>query len=124
MSQQLFNAEGTSAKISELYALSDADLKVQTEAIRVDFKSWMHWHFTLNAQQRTFLASMEYPKVQVLAEDLADCIQFRLLLSFTWPPLHPIGSKFVQPVSTLIRTYDPDGGYTVRGQLRIEIGYK
>ena len=124
MSKQLFNAAGTTAKISELYALSDADLRLQTEAIRVNFESWMHWHFTLNAQQSAFLASMEYPRVQELSEDLADCIQFRLFLSFTWPPLHPIGSKFVQPVSTLIRTYDPRGGYTVTGQLRIEIGYK
>ncbi len=124
MSKQLFNADGTTAKISELYALSDGDLRIQTESIRVDFVFWMHTHFSLDEKQRVFLETMEYPLIQLFAEDLSDCILFRLPLSFTWPPLHPIGSKFVQPVSALIRTRDPIKGYVVTGHLRIEIGYK
>jgi|GEM_PF-1052366 hypothetical protein len=124
MSKQLFNAAGTTAKISELYALTDGELRIQMDSIRIDFVFWMHTHFSLNEKQSIFLEAMEYPLIQLFAEDLYDCILFRLPLSFTWPPLEPIGSKFVQPVSALVRTHDPLEGYVVTGNLRIVIGYK
>jgi hypothetical protein len=124
MSRQPFNADGVTNKTQELYGLPDDALRAETESIRVDFKLWMHYHFDLNAEQSTFLESMEYPAIQILAEDLADCMLFRLPFSITFNPWDRQGSKFVQPWSTLLRTYDPIKGYTVTGQLRIEIGYR
>lgn len=124
MSKQPFTDNGVSVKTQELYALPDNTLRAETESLRVDFKSWMQWHFDLNADQSAFLESMAYPSSQILAEDLADCIKFRLPLFITWPPMHPIGSKFVMPASELLRSYNPDGSYTVTGRLNIEIGYK
>ncbi|MBT2561320.1 hypothetical protein J7E50_10800 [Pedobacter sp. ISL-68] len=123
MSKQPFTDEGVRIKKQELYQLPDDALRAETESLRVDFRTWMHWHFDLDEKQRIFLESMEYPFIQVLAEDLSDCIGFRLPLSFLWP-LHTIGSKFVQPISTLVRHIDPIKGYTVTGELTIEIGYR
>lgn len=124
MSIQPFTEDGVTNKIQELYKLPDVALRAETESVRVDFRSWMHRHFNLTEKQRKFLESMEYPFIQILAEDLSDCVLFRLPLWVIFPPLDPIGSKFIMPNSALARKPNPDGGYTVTGQLTIEIVYK
>ncbi len=124
MSTELFNADGVRHKTQELYSLPDELLRRETESLRVNFRSWMHSHFDLDERQSAFLESMEYPDVQILAEDLADCILFRLPLTVKFPLGDPIGSKFIMPVSMLLRLYGKDGKYVVNGELSIEIIYK
>lgn len=124
MAQHPFNADGVSLKTQELYNETDETLRRETESLRVDFRSWLHWHFELSEKQSRFLEAMEYPDIQILAEDLADCIAFRLPLTVIFPEGDPIGSKFIMPLSTLVRLYGPDGVYSVIGELKIEIVYK
>jgi hypothetical protein len=124
MAQQPFNTDGVIIKTQELYSQSHDSLRAETESLRVDFKSWMHRHFDLNEEQSRFLESMAYPDIQILAEDLADCILFRLPLTVKFPVGNPIGSKYVMPMSTIVRLYGPGGVFSVIGELTIEIVYK
>lgn len=124
MSKQLFNDAGVTSKIQELYKLPEHILRAETESIRVDFRSWMRRHFDLTEKQILFLEKMEYPAIQILAEELADCFLFQLPFFIIWPPLNPIGSKFILPNSSLMRIVQPDGNYVITGQLVIEIIYK
>ncbi len=118
-----FTDAGVRSKTQELYMLPDDMLRAETEHLRIDFKSWIHAHFELRDDQAAYLENMEYPFIQILAGDIADCIEWRLPLGIHFPTF-PIGSKFIKPDSKLVRSAHPIKGYQVEGELDIYIVYE
>ena len=120
---QPFNADGVTAKLLELQHLPDDQLRHITDQMRMDFRAWLMTNFSLNDDQYSYLQGMDTRFLQVLAVDVADCMDFRLPFFVTFFPKDPIGSKFIMPKSELIRIAKPPEGYEVTGMFRIEIGY-
>lgn len=124
MITQPFNAEGVTAKISELQNLPQADLDAESDTIRADFRIWMETNFALDGEQHDYLIAMDANFIRLLGEDVADCMRFRLPLDIIFPPKKPWSSKFIMPESSLTRTIRQDGKYDVTGSVRIEITYE
>lgn len=78
MEKHELKQEGLQALLSQLYALTDAELFVKAAALAADFKAWMEAHFILNDVQLNFLNSLDEAFVGSIARDSSDFLQQRL----------------------------------------------
>lgn len=58
MTVQPFTPDGVNDKQTELYALSDAALLAEAQALTANLATWLNTHFSLTPQQETYLAGL------------------------------------------------------------------
>lgn len=125
MAKQPMSAAGVSAKIDELYTLSDGDLNTQAGLIRSDFRSWISNNFTLDTNQASYLTGIDGRFLTHAGTVTATAVQGRLpvYLIFPPPPSDPFSSKYIQVSDDTVPKHDPVAGYSVTGSVTFEIGY-
>lgn len=103
--------EGVSQKKSDLYALSDQQLLLQTKAMCSDFKSWLSNNFDLLPDQQTYLEAIPENVLFGWAAQLTTVLICRGDLEFEFPPYRPQRTKEikVQGHNSAI-SYNPENG--------------
>lgn len=125
MATQPMTPAGVQAKQTELYALSDPDLKTQADTIHSDFRTWMKDNFNLSASQEDYLDSLPEDFVHPVACNTSSAVAFRLPITLV--VLGTVSaSKLIRTNPALEYTFDPDptgAGFTVTGSLEINFVY-
>lgn len=121
MSLQPFTPAGVQLKLKELYALSTSALQEQSEMVASDLKTWMAENFELNADQQSFLSTLNSNFCRDLGRKISVAMDNKLPITLEKPGDPPIVSKF-------ITTHDSSqldvfqGEYIVSGGLTVTIG--
>jgi hypothetical protein len=125
MAKQPFTPTGVSAKLQELYALSDTNLSTQANLISSNFRGWMSDNFSLDTKQATYLAGIDTQFIDYAATVTATAVQSRLPVNLIYPgpPPNPVSSKYIVASDYLHPKYDSVAGYSVTGYVTFEIGY-
>ena len=124
MAKQNFTPAGVQAKVAELYALSDANLQTEENAMRSDFRSWLSTNFSLTADQAAYLAKMDIRFLQYAGQLTATAASGKLPISLTAPtPPDKSSSKLIRTGDAPTPKYDSGGGYSVTGSLQFIIEY-
>ena len=123
MSLQPLTPAGVAQKVSELYALSDNELKGQASIVASNFKSWLSQNFQLDPAQTNFLATMNNVFASDLGKKISVALDNKLPIKFVKPPVPQEASKFISTKDTVqIELYK--GNYTASGDITITIGYR
>ncbi|WP_025144928.1 hypothetical protein [Pedobacter jeongneungensis] len=123
MIKKPFTEDGVAAKESELYALPDTNLKIETALIRSAFKNWIADNFALDSNQASYLQLIDPKFIDSISTEVADSIENQLPIKIEFP-LQTIGAKFLEKGNALIYTFEPNNGVKVTGQLQIRIFYQ
>ncbi|TCC88643.1 hypothetical protein EZ428_18575 [Pedobacter frigiditerrae] len=75
-----FTSAGLTDLLTQLFALPDAELQVQADAIGNDFRGFTVEHFELSATQVNFLNSLDERFVTTAARDCKDFVQRRKMI--------------------------------------------
>jgi len=59
MAKQPFTPAGLEDKLTELYALTDADLLLEAQSLSSDLQSFLNDHFTLSGEEENYISSMD-----------------------------------------------------------------
>jgi hypothetical protein len=120
--QQPWTPSGVQAKLTELYALSDSLLLAQANLIRSNLRQWVIDNFTLNTTQTTYLNGIDNRWIQFVSAEAGFAVENRRPVTLTITGTVS-ASKLVRPTSDLSCSYSLPGGFTVSGQLTIEVVY-
>ncbi|SFS61963.1 hypothetical protein [Mucilaginibacter polytrichastri] len=126
MTKQPFTPDGVKLKTTELYALSDQNLQVQSDLIATQFPTWMRDNFSLTTQQDDYLSAMDQEYVDFLADETSGAIGKKLpiiLVGPVNPPTQGTGSKRIDTKSTSRKVVDAGVVKATTGELTIEISY-
>lgn len=113
------DSTGVDAKLTELYALGDSDLRAEAILIRDDFRVWMDDNFDLTVTQESYLDNMDAGYLEFLADNAYIAVKNRMSIAFL-PPLSPGISKRLGLVNDMDGQYNPvantvilSGGLTI-----------
>jgi len=122
MTAEPFTPAGVTALQTQLNALSAGDLKTQAGLIRSDFSSWIQTNFTLDADQKTYLAGID-SEFMILATALtAFAVENKLTISLSVTG-SPTTFKLIHLANTITCDYSPDG-FSTSGALTYAITYE
>ncbi|PIF45354.1 hypothetical protein CLU96_2356 [Chryseobacterium sp. 52] len=76
---------GVEDKLNELYSLPEADVLVQAEAIRLDFKNWMKDSFILSNNQMLFLEGINDAVALYYGQQCSFCFIHTLDIRLIYP---------------------------------------
>lgn len=118
-----FTPTGASDLLAALYALSDADLQIEADALRSDFKSWVETKFTLDSDQTAYLNGMNDNMTHYLSEQCHLCLINRLTINLEKPPT-PSGyqGKWFKTRNSIETS--SESGLEATGSFTIEVVYK
>lgn len=121
MPAQPFNPAGFSAKLAELYALSDSALEVQADSIQSDLRSWVTSNFTLTTAQSSYLTGIDDRWIDYNANLISFAVANRLGGSLTQSG-DPSGLKLIHTHNTIVVT-SSGTSFSVSGTFTIEVIY-
>lgn len=126
MSLPILTPANVDQKITELYALPDADLFEQATAIERNFRTWLSSNFKLTSEQLTYLTNMDDEVVNYYGAQSALCFRHRLpiILVYPTPPINPSYKKWTEATDTIAVGGDGTGNSTVTGSLTFTMIYK
>lgn len=122
MSKQDFTPAGVSAKITELYALSDENLLIQANLVKSNLRTWMGNNFNLTTDQSSYLTNMDDRGIGYLQDNLSFCFIYRLSMSLI-QPTPGTQPKYIHTHNSIITVTSDDGDFSATGGLVIEIVY-
>lgn len=124
---QPFTPTGLSAKLAELYALTDADLLTQAKLIANDFKSFMGTNFSFTSDQAIYLGSFDAHTTFTIGSQMAAGVALRANITMDNVPPNPTEPrrpKEIRPGMTGDISY-VDGPYSgLSGTLEIHISWE
>lgn len=125
MPLQPFTPAGVSAKISELYALSDSLLFAQADSVESDFGNWIKANFSLTAAQITYLSGMSSHVTKYFGSQCSMAFRSRLSISLTvgTMPIEP-STKWVKSENTLVVATNSAGAIETSGTLTFKVEYR
>ena len=121
-----FSTVGVEDMLTQLYALPDAALFLQAEAIKLGFKLWIKDHFVLTENQIRFLTSMSHEVSKSYAEQCSFCFLHRLNVKLISPvPPQVSGyAKWIGSGSTVAVKTDAAGETLISGTLTFTVSYQ
>src|ERR1700744_4519113 len=122
MALQPFTPDGVNAKISELYALPDADLQAQAGEVRNDFNTWLADNFDLDAAQQSYFDTMDSRWKQFTADNASFAIANRRPVTLIQGKKDPATGKLIHTIPELTATFDSTG-FSASGSFTIQIVY-
>lgn len=121
MALQPFTPAGVQLKIDELYALPGSELRVQSDLVSSDLKTWMQQNFALSPEQQSFLSTLNDNFCRDLGRKISVAMDNKLPITLEKPGDPPIVSKFiVTHDSSQLDVFQ--GEYTASGGLTVTIG--
>lgn len=126
MQKKPFTQAGFESLQAELYALDDALLQLEADAIVLNFRGWMAKHFELTLAQMTFMNQIDQRCIYFLEIQTSFAVNNRLPISLAKgePPGDEESGKVIKPKSSFTVTADNDGNMVVEGDLHIQIYYQ
>lgn len=119
---------GVKSKLTELYTLSDFELKIQALAVVADFKTWVKLNFDLTAEQDTCLNGMNGLVAQYYGVRSAFRMNMRgtITLVEANPPIAPGYAKWTGNEDKLRVSADGSGNVQVEEdeKLTFEVTYE
>lgn len=116
--------DGVSAKLAELYALSDPALSAEAQSIRTDFKSWIKSNFNLSTIQLNCLHSIDKDVCDYWGSNCSICFLYRKDIGFTDPGTPGPGYGKWSEGSGNLSVVDGPTGPVVTGEFAFEMLYK
>jgi len=126
MSLHALTSANVDQKITELYALPDADLFEQATAIERNFRTWLSSNFQLTTDQSIYLTNMDDEVVNYYGARCALCFRHRLdiILIYPLPPVNPGYKKWTEATDTIAVRADGTGNSEVTGKLTFTMVYR
>ena len=122
-----FSNAGFQALQKELYALSDANLQVVSNAVFNHFNDWMSENFELSPSQIGFIENLNPKMTNLLAGQTAMALINRLPINLIKPDnqMNTLlrGSKLIRPDAKVSASSQGEDGFEIEGSLDIEITY-
>lgn len=114
-----FSSQGVQDLLAQLYALSDARLAAQANAISSNFKSWIAGNFNLTTAQLIYLDSMADAATEYFGQQCAFCFNNRLQIILDYPdkPANPSYSKWSTSSNSIAVQTDGNGAFKAAGEL-------
>lgn len=119
-----FTPEGVQSKLQELYALPNADLKIQATEVKDDLALWVSNNFSLTQNQQAFLGLQDEFVLNAIGGNAAICLLFRLPVEYIAEPPQTNLSKFLREDETPSISSKSDGTFTASGKLVIKTVYE
>lgn len=123
-----FTPAGAAAKMVDLYALSDNDLKIQADAIKADLRAWVNDNFTLNGQQQAYLTNLDEQSVNYIGDQCSLCFLNRLPVILMQEESSDDDDlpqlKFIHTENTVRTKSNDAGNFTAFGTFIIRIVYQ
>jgi hypothetical protein len=124
MTKYPFTPTGASDLQAALYALSDADLLLQADAVRLDFKQFMKDNFTLSTAQESYLDALDSRLVSYLSENISFCFIYRLPIYLTQDTPVPDASKWIKTKNSIETSTSDSVAFEVGGSFAVNIVYE
>lgn len=126
MQKKPFTQAGFESLQAELYALDDALLQLEADAIVLNFKGWMYKHFDLTLPQMTFMDQIDQRCIYFLETQTSFAVNNRLPISLAKgePSDDEESGKVIKPKSSFTVTAGNNGNMVVEGDLHIQIYYQ
>lgn len=126
MQKKPFTQAGFESLQVELYALDDALLQLEADAIVLNFKGWMYKHFDLTLSQMNFMDQVDQRCIYFLETQTSFAVNNRLPISLAKgePTNGEETGKVIKPKSSFTVTAGNNGNMVVEGDLHIQIYYQ
>lgn len=121
-----FTPAGAEAKMVDLYALPDNDLKIQADAINADLRAWVNDNFTLSSQQQAYLTNLDELTANYIGNQCSLCFLNRLpvILMQEEPSDDLPQLKFIRTENTIRTNSNDTGIFSASGTFIIRIVYQ
>ena len=124
MPVQPLTPAGVTAKTAELYALTNALLNAQADAVESDFATWIKDNFTLSTAQSTYLSGMNNHVLKYFGSQCSVAFRARRPVSLISPDPVPPTAKWIVSESTLIVSANDAGVLETTGALTFKMDYR
>lgn len=125
MPSQPLTPAGVTAKTTELYALSNALLAAQADAVESNFRSWIAANFTLSTSQSDYLDRIDDHAAKYYGAQCSVAFRSRLAVSLTiGPDPGPGSSKWIVSQDSLITSTNDSGALETIGSLAFKFEYR
>ncbi|WP_313155976.1 hypothetical protein [Sphingobacterium multivorum] len=129
MAKVPFTPDGFDDLQTTLYALTNAELEVEANAVFTDYISWVDDHVVLNAAQLAYLNALDPVFITQLASRASIAFLNRLPLNLVLPPDYdptaiPSVGKWFLDGSTIAVSNSPGQTVTATGELIYEIQFE
>jgi hypothetical protein len=120
MPQRPFSPEGVQQKMSDLYALNDADLTLQANLVESDFRQWIADNFSLDTTQSAFLNNTDDRFIAHASGTSSLAIRNRLSIILIRPSIPSPASKLIE-MQNDIHPFQGPTGYGVSGSVSFTV---
>ncbi|WP_333624266.1 hypothetical protein [Sphingobacterium siyangense] len=128
MEKVSFTPDGFDDLQTALYALSNAELEIEANAVFTDYVTWVKDHFILNTAQVSYLEGLDTLFIAQLASRAAIAFINRLPLNLILPPGYdpslPTVGKWFLDGSTIVVLNSPGQAVSATGELIYEIQFE